>query len=200
MPLRRRSPSAWDAATPDEELIGWAQRGQREAFALLYDRHLGPVYGYCYRRLGDREAAQDAAAETFRKALAALPRYRDRAFRAWLFAIARNVVADHWRARRPDVPLESAIEVRDAAPSPEQLALAADALGTVVALLPRLSPDQRDAVALRLAGLSPAEIGAVLGKSRPAVDTTLHRALVRLRDLLAVEPAPAANTGGGRRG
>jgi RNA polymerase sigma-70 factor (ECF subfamily) len=198
MPLRRRRPSAWDDAAPDEELVGWAQRGHREAFALLYDRHLGPVYGYCYRRLGDREAAQDAAAETFRKALAALPGYQARTFRAWLFAIAHNVIADHWRSRRPDVPLDAAAEVRDGAPSPEELALAAAELASVVALLPRLSPDQGDAVALRLAGLSPTEIGAVLGKSRAAVDTTLHRALVRLRDLLAV--GPAANTGGGRRG
>ena len=71
----RRERINWDAATPDEDLAGWAQQGQREAFGLLYDRHFGSVYGYCYRRLGEREAAQDAAAETFRKALTALPSY-----------------------------------------------------------------------------------------------------------------------------
>jgi RNA polymerase sigma-70 factor, ECF subfamily len=197
MPLRRRRPPGWDEATPDEELAGWAQRGQREAFGVLYDRHHVRVYGYCYRCLGGREAAQDATSETFRKALAALPGYRAKAFRSWLFAIAHNVIADDLRARRLDVPLDSAVGVHDAAPTPEEIAVATADVDSVVALLPRLSADQRDAVALRLAGLSPAEIGEALGKSRAAIDMTLHRALIRLRELMAVNDT--LTKGGGRR-
>ncbi len=198
MPMRSHHPSAGMTDASDAALVRWAQQGHREAFGLLYDRYVERIYGYCYRRLGEREAAQDATAETFRKALAALPRYRAGSFRAWLFAIARNAIADQYRAHRPDVPLTEANEAIDPSPSPEDLALKAEALDSVVALLPKLSADQRDAVALRLAGLSPAEIGHVLGKSRAATDMTLHRALVRLRDLLRTGPASAQ--GGGRRG
>jgi RNA polymerase sigma-70 factor (ECF subfamily) len=194
----RRTPIRWDAATPDDELVGWAQQGQREAFGLLYDRHFGSVYGYCFRRLGEREAAQDAAAETFRKALAALPSYQPRAFRGWLFAIARHVVADAARGRRPDVSLDAAADVPDRQSSLEEVALAHAELDSLLALLPRLTADQHDAVAMRLAGLSPAEIGISLGKSRSAVDMTLHRALLRLRQLMTVGPETVA--GGGDRG
>src|SRR5689334_8695750 len=83
MPLLRRRPPGWDETTPDEELVGLARRGQREPFGLLYDRHHLVVYGYCYRCLGEREAAQDATGETFRKALAGLPACRPQAFRSW---------------------------------------------------------------------------------------------------------------------
>src|SRR5215208_601753 len=120
----RRERITWDAATPDEDLVGWAQQGQREAFGLLYDRHFGSVYGYCYRRLGEREAAQDATADTFRKALTALPSYRPQAFRSWLFAIARHVVADAARQRHADLSLDDAATVPDSADSLEDVALA----------------------------------------------------------------------------
>jgi RNA polymerase sigma-70 factor (ECF subfamily) len=196
MRLRRRTPIDWNATSSDDELVGWAQRGQREAFGLLYDRYFGSVYGYCYRRLGEREAAQDAAAETFRKVLVALPTYRPHAFRGWLFAIARHVVADAARECHANLSLDDVAEVPDPGRSMEESALAHVELASLVALLSRLTPDQQDAVALRLAGLRPAEIGVSLGKSRSAVDMSLHRALLRLRALTSVGSA----TGGGDRG
>ena len=49
------------------------RRPIRWAFAPLYARYFDPVYRYCYRRLGHPEAAADAAAQVFTKALAALP-------------------------------------------------------------------------------------------------------------------------------
>jgi RNA polymerase sigma-70 factor (ECF subfamily) len=189
----------WDETTSDEDLVASAQRSQREAFGLLYDRYQGRVYGYCYRCLGQREAAQDATGDTFRKAFAALPAYRvmpQRGFQSWLFAIAHNVVVDHARARRPALPLVDAERLIDDAPLPEEVAAARAELDSVVALLPRLSVDQRHAIALRLVGLSPAEIGEALGKSRAAVDMILHRALIRLQGLMEIESTPT--TGGGR--
>ena len=192
----RRERITWDVATPDEDLVRWAQQGQREAFGLLYDRHFGSVYGYCYRRLGEREAAQDAAAETFRKALTALPSYRPQSFRGWLFAIARHVVADAVRQHHADLSLDDALGVTDRGASLEDVALAQAEITALVAVLPRLTAVQHEAIAMRLAGLSPAEIGVSLGKSRGAVDMTLHRALLRLRELLLAGPGPVAEGSG----
>src|SRR5687767_6167045 len=108
MPLFRRRSLPWTAATPDEDLVAQAQRGDREAFAVLYDRYLARVHGYCYRLLGEREAAEDATTDTFMRALTALPACRTGSFRSWLFAITHNVIADEWRRQRPTVSLEAA--------------------------------------------------------------------------------------------
>lgn len=203
MPLFRRRLPCWDEATPDDVLVEWTQRGQREAFGVLYDRYLPKVYSYCYRLLGEREAAQDANSIVFTKVLAALPVYRAGlpagSFRGWLFAIAHNVIADELRARRGTAPLEAAVWLLDPAPSPEEQAVAAAERCTVAALLPRLSADQEHVIALRLSGLTAAEIGGVLGRPRNAIDGIHHRALLRLKELVAASTAPAATQGGSGR-
>jgi RNA polymerase sigma-70 factor (ECF subfamily) len=181
----RPPPREWDAATADEELAALSQAGEREAFAALYDRYLPRVHGYCYRMLGTREAAEDANTEVFMRALAALPAYRAGSFRSWLFAIAHNVVVDELRRRRPTFPLHEAADLTDRGPSPEEAAVAAVDWSNVLTLLPRLSEDQRQVVALRLSGLSAVEIGEALGKPRNAIDGIHHRALLRLRSLVA---------------
>jgi RNA polymerase sigma-70 factor (ECF subfamily) len=181
----RRDPPSRDEALVDEELAERARCGQREAFGTLYDRYLPHVYRYCYRLLGNREAAEDANSRVFMNALAALPKFQTRSFRSWLFAIAHNVVVDELRAKRVSIPLEFASDLLDPAPSPEAAAIAAVERHAIVALLPQLAEDQRHVVALRLAGLSAAEIGEVLGKPRNAVDGLQHRAVLRLQALLA---------------
>ena len=191
----RRTLVEWTETATDDDLVAWTQRGEREAFGLLYQRYFPSVYGYCYRQLGEREAAQDAAAETFRKALAALPSYQPLAFRGWLFTIARHVIADTMRARHGEWTLDEAADVPDTGPSLEEHALARGEMDTVIGLLSQLTPDQRDVIALRLTGLSPGDIGVVCGTSRAAVDMTLHRALLRLRALMSVG---AATRGGSR--
>jgi RNA polymerase sigma-70 factor (ECF subfamily) len=77
-------------AADDADLVARAQV-DREAFALLYRRYLDPVHRYYYRRLGSREAAEDATSLVFTKAFTALPTYRTGSFRSWLFAIAYHV-------------------------------------------------------------------------------------------------------------
>jgi RNA polymerase sigma-70 factor (ECF subfamily) len=144
------------------------------------------VHRYCYRRLGSREAAEDATSLVFAKALAALPTYRDGSFRSWLFGIAHHVVADDLRRCHPHAALDDAGDLLDAAPSPEELALAAEERSSILDLLARLPAEQRQIVELRLAGLTGPEIAAVLGRSLAAVKVGQFRAYARLRVLLGV--------------
>lgn len=195
MPLRRREAHANDPPS-DEDLVLLAQQGQRAAFGLLYDRYLPRVYGYCYRVLGSHEAAEDANMDVFLRALAALPTYRAGSFRSWLFTIAHNVITDALRRRRPLVPLEAAAHVSDPATFEEAAEAAAD-WERVDLLLPHLTDDQRHVIALRLAGLSATEIGEALGKPRNAIDGLHHRALLRLRALVAMSAPVASNEKGG---
>lgn len=178
-----------DTGDDEAELIARAQRDP-SAFAPLYGRYLGPIYRYCYARLGSKAAAEDATSVVFAQALAALPRYHDIAFRAWLFTIAHNVVASSYRAARPHQPLSAVVEVADPTPSPEEQALCADEHRRLRTFLSELSPDQRQVVELRLAGLTAAEIGVVMGRNRASVDAIQHRAVMRLRTLLGVPRQP----------
>ena len=172
----------------DEPALVAAAKRDRRAFEPLYRRYVAPVYRYCRRRLDDPDLAADATALVFAKALAALPDCREDAFRPWLFAIARNVVTDGYWNRRPIAPLAAAAEVPDGKPSPEDEALAGERSRALRAALERLPEEQRAVVELRLAGLSAAEIGAVLGKRPGAVDAAQFRAVRRLRTLLGVGP------------
>jgi RNA polymerase sigma factor (sigma-70 family) len=176
--------SRGNSGIPDEDarLVVLAKADPR-AFAPLYARYFDPVYRYCYRRLGHPEAAADAAAQVFAKALAALPGYREDApsFRSWLFAIAHNVITDDLRARRPVAPMEAAAQVAATGPSPEEVALTNEAGCMVRALLASLPADQRQILELRLAGLTGPEIAAALGRSLGAVKIAQVRAFARLR-------------------
>ena len=169
----------------------------REAFATLYARYVESVYRYCFHRLGDPTVAEDATSQVFVRALAALPRYRERgSFRSWLFAIAHNVVSDLLRrSRRAGVDLDGPLDedVVDPAPSPEEAAVAALAADSLHALLTALPEDQRCVLELRLSGLSSPEVGRVLGRSPTAVRSLQFRAVERLRRLLAGEAAPGTN-------
>lgn len=144
---------------------------------------------------GDRGAAKDATSAVFVKALASLPSYREGSFPGWLFGIAHHVIVDALRARRPSAPLDAAWAVADGDPSPEDLALVGEERRTVQALLALLTPDQRQIVELRLAGLTGSEIARVLGRTTNAVDVAQHRAIRRLRSPLGVE----STTGGKHR-
>ena len=158
------------------------------AFGPLYDRYADRVFRFCYRRLASREAAEDATALVFTRALAGLAGYRGGSFAAWLFAIAHHVVVNTYRDARPALPLVAAGEVIDAAPSPEDLALGAETRRDLLAALADLPPDQRRVVELRLAGLTGVEIAAALGRSHAAVKMLQARAFARLR---AAHAAPA---------
>jgi RNA polymerase sigma-70 factor (ECF subfamily) len=182
-PLPSKEPKATDV---EETALIASAKLDRAAFGLLYDRYLDDVYGYCYRQLGGREAAEDATQLIFTKAFAGIGRYDHRSFRGWLFTIAHNVVVDAQRARRPYQEIDAAAEIEDPAPSPEELAVAGDESRRIRALLVRLSPQQRAVVELRLGALTDREIAAVLRMDYGAVRQTQHRALLRLRELMGI--------------
>jgi RNA polymerase sigma-70 factor (ECF subfamily) len=192
-----RFPRPMDGAEADADagLVARAQ-SDRAAFADLYLRHFGGVYGYCLRALGGAERAEDAAQQVFEQALAALPRYREAGrFRSWLYAIAFRVIGRQVASDRRTLPLDAEADLVDPAPSPEAAALVAIERQALRAAIARLPADQRRVVELRLAGLSGREIAAELGRSHAAVRMLQQRAIDRLGSDFAADRTP-----GGRRG
>ena len=184
-------PTDGGTGPPDDEadLVARAM-GDPRAFAPLYLRYLDPVHQYCYRRLGSREVAEDATALVFERALKALPGYRGGLFRAWLFTIAHNVIADSYRSTRPHEPLDAADEVADPAPDPEALALLADEQRLVLAGLPMLPADQRRVSELRLGALPATEVAAGLGRTPESIRSLQLPASRRVHALLGIPGSP----------
>lgn len=176
-----------DTDVDDGELAARAVL-DRAAFGVLYDRYASPVYRYCYRRLGNQAAAEDATSATFIRAIEALPGFRGGSFRAWLYTIAHSVVVNGTR-RRAESALDETYEVVDPDETPEEAAIAADDRRQIVELLASLPEDQRWVIELRLAGLSGNEIAESIGRSVAAVKMLQHRAMQRFRRTLAVPQA-----------
>jgi RNA polymerase sigma-70 factor (ECF subfamily) len=180
-PMRRRTASP--GTDPDLGAVRVAQR-DHAAFGVLYRRYVDPVYGYCFHLLGDHHDAEDATERTFLAALAAIDEFRDEgaSFRAWLFRIAHNQIANALRARarhRADRldPLDPPASGAD----PAGVVGQAEEARRVRLAIGRLSDDRRAVIVLRFVdGLSAREIGAVLGRSEGAIRVLQHRAL---RDL-----------------
>jgi RNA polymerase sigma-70 factor, ECF subfamily len=178
-----------ESQDPDRAAVA-AARADPAAFAVLYRRYLDRVYSYAFYQLGDHHDAEDATARTFLAALRAIGSFRDEgaSFRAWLFRIARNTIANahRTRARRRTEPLET-ISVEPPAPDadPAGLALRSEEARRVRVAVAALPDDRRQVVLLRFAdGLSAREIGQVLDRSEGAVRVLLHRALRDLADRL----------------
>ncbi|MFZ5853485.1 MAG: RNA polymerase sigma factor [Chloroflexota bacterium] len=181
----------------DRALVEAARRDPAR-FDALYRKYLAQVYSFAYYELGDHHQAEDATERTFLQALAALPRFEERAlpadgegastFRVWLFQIARNAVANQRRGRRrhPDLPLEAAAMIADPLDVEGRAAVRDEALAAWAAV-GRLPADRRRALVLRFVEeMSTAEIAGVLGRSEGAVRVLIHRALRSVaRDLEA---------------
>jgi RNA polymerase sigma-70 factor (ECF subfamily) len=165
------------------ELLRRAQVGDGVAFAELYVQFFDPIRRLLLRALGNREDAEDAAQEVFRKAFEALSRYDEGcgAFRSWLFQIARNQAIDHQRKRAHE-------DVRD----PDVIARHQDSVASRVSgVMSRIDPDHGLATLIaelprsqqRVLGLryvfemTAVEIGDVLGASADSIRHLQHRAL-----------------------
>ena len=186
--MRPERRAAARESDPDLEAVLAAQ-ADRAAFAVLYRRYLDRVYGYCFYLLGDHHDAEDATERTFLAALAAIDRFRDQgsSFRAWLFRIAHNQLANtlRGRGRRGTTPLDALPEL-PGGDDPAHAADRADEARRVRRALAQLTEERRQVLVLRFVdGLTAREIGEVVGRSEGAVRVLQHRALRDLQGLLA---------------
>ncbi len=176
------------AASDDAPLALIAQT-ESSAFGELYLRHTARVYRYIYIRVGQAQLADDLTAETFLAAFKSLAAYREHgAFAGWLLGIARNVVADHFRAHKPNLSLDALGDQPEDQPSPEESVGQRLEIESLRRALRHLTDEQAEVVRLRMfAELSTSETARLMGKSEAAIKMLLHRALRDLRQHLWLE-------------
>jgi len=154
-------------------------------FTEIYETHFDGVFRYVLHRVANVAEAEDLTSQTFFKALRAVDRFRwqNGSISAWLYRIATNEVASHFRrqgSRRTQVPAIHG--VRRELESAERTLARHELFLTVNESLRRLRPDDQALIVLRYFEQKPfGEIAEILGKRPGTLTMRTHRALERLR-------------------
>ena len=124
--------------------------------------------------------------EVFHRALVAMPRFEARRpFLAFLYTIARNVLADGMRRERPLASFEDALAHPSDAPGPDELASTGDDVRRLRSAIAQLTPLQQEVIVLRyLEGRSTKETAVITGKRESTIRGIQMRALTALRERL----------------
>ena len=170
------------------QLLEQARRFDPEALRALHNQFYEPVYRYIHFKVGDPHASEDLTSEVFVRVLEALK--RGKAWRttpdAWIFGIARNVVADHYRqkTRQVEVELDERLTT-SAEKSPVEQVMVAEKYHELSQAMALLTDEQRDVVLMRfMEGLSIKAVAEALNKTPGAVKGLQYRALRALSNAM----------------
>ena len=174
------------AAVNDERsLISRLGRGDREAFATLYDRHAALVYGICNRILRNPAQAEDVTQSVFTTLWAKPQSFNGGNFAGWLSRVARNAALDIVRSaasrtREPELPEDLVADT-----NLEDIVFSRLRSSAVVEALRELPDDQRDAIERAyFEGLSYREVAESIGAPLGTVKSRIRSGLRRLWESL----------------
>lgn len=86
----------------DEQLVEKYSQGDEESLKILIRRHLKPIYNFVIRSINGKEEAEDLTQEVFLKTWSNLKKFdRQKKFKTWIYAIARNAIIDYLRKKKP---------------------------------------------------------------------------------------------------
>jgi len=184
----------------EAEAIERAKEGDAGAFETLYNLHKRRVYSLCLRMTANTAAAEDLTQEAFLQLFRKIGTFRgESAFSTWLHRMAVNVVLMQLRKKGlPVVPLEETMETDEDSPRKEpgaedaRLAGSIDRLQLKVAIQ-ELPPGYRTVFLLHdVEGYEHNEIAAMVGCSIGNSKSQLHKARIKLRELLKMSRAEKA--------
>ena len=184
------------ALEQDAQLMLRVGEGDDTSFALLLERHRGPVVHFLYRMVQNQAVSEELAQEVFLRVYRSRSTYEPTAkFATWLFRIATHVALNSIRDGKKekgheslDVETSDGMErqVADRQPTVEQEMVQNVKLREVRQAIEALPAKQRAAVLMhKYEGLDYAQIAAVLSCSESAVKSLLFRAYESLRGRLA---------------
>ena len=186
----------------EAETIERAKQGDAEAFQALYDRHKRRVYSLCLRMTANTAEAEDLAQEAFLQLYRKIATFRgESAFSTWLHRLSVNVVLMHLRKKSlPVVSLEETTQGSGEEDTPKKdfgaddvaLAGSIDRLQLQRAV-DSLPPGYRTIFVLHdIEGYEHNEIAGIVGCSIGNSKSQLHKARMKLRDLLKMNRAEKA--------
>jgi len=173
------------------QAVRQVQAGDPEGIHFLYVRYSDDVQRFVASMVKDHHEAEDITQNIFAKLMTGMKKYDEQnvPFTAWIMRVARNATLDHLRKKRT-IPAGDPHDLEKMNPHVEaiydQTSREDLAGGDLRQALEQLPEDQREVLILRhIAGLSPVEIAATLGKPESAVFGLHHRGRRSLQAFLA---------------
>ena len=190
-----------DDGLSEAEAIERAKQGDAEAFQALYDRHKRRVYSLCLRMTANTAEAEDLAQEAFLQLFRKIGTFRgESAFSTWLHRLSVNVVLMHLRKKSlPVVSLEESTQnTEEDSPKKDFGAEDLSLAGSIDRLqlqkaVESLPPGYRTIFVLHdVEGYEHNEIAGIVGCSIGNSKSQLHKARMKLRDILRSKRAEKA--------
>ncbi len=186
----------------EAEAIERAKQGNADAFEALYDLHKRRVYSLCLRMTANAAEAEDLTQEAFLQLFRKIGTFRgESAFSTWLHRMAVNVVLMRLRKKNlPVVPLDDPLETEEESSKKELGAADPKLAGSVDRMqiqraVEALPPGYRTIFVLHdVEGYEHNEIANIVGCSIGNSKSQLHKARMKLRDLLKTSRAAKAET------
>ena len=184
----------------EAEAIDKAKQGDAEAFEVLYNLHKRRVYSLCLRMTANAAEAEDLTQEAFLQLFRKIATFRgESAFSTWLHRMAVNVVLMQLRKKGlPVVPLEETVESEEETPKKELGGIDTKLAGSIDRMIleraiGKLPPGYRTIFVLHdVEGYEHNEIAGMVGCSIGNSKSQLHKARLKLRDLLKASRAEKA--------
>lgn len=169
------------------DLITKAQAGDGEAFEMLYHECYEPILRFMIMRVPSGDDAEDLTQQVFIRFYRNLQNWEDQGYSplAYIFTVARSVVADYWRKHK-NRPIENSEEVlpllEDNSIGPDRQVIDKETTRQVMRAISRLPDNYQTVISLRLIkGLTNPEIAKMIGKSEVATRKLYSRGIQKLQ-------------------
>lgn len=181
-----------DSQTQFVDLIARAQAGDEDAFEQLYNQYFTALYRYVLIRVGSSSDADDIVQMVFLKFYKNLKNWQNQGYlpSAYLYSIARSVIADHFRTNaRTAKKISNSEEIleilSDPSQSPQSSVIQQEETANLYAAIKRLPQNYQEVLLLRyIENLPSKEIAAIIDKSDVATRKLLSRAVATLSDTM----------------
>lgn len=169
------------------ELVLKAQAGDEAAFEKLYNECYESILRFIAFRVPSSDDAEDLAQQVFIRFYKNLKNWKDQGYSpmAYVFTVARSVVADYWRANKHR-KVENSEEILpllvDKGRRPDEMAQSNEGTRDIIMAIQRLPDNYQEVIALRLIeGLSNPEIAKIINKSEVATRKLYSRGIQKLQ-------------------
>jgi RNA polymerase sigma-70 factor (ECF subfamily) len=169
--------------TTEQTIISECQSGQMDSFVLLYDAYVGKIYNFLFYRTNHKELSEDLTSQTFIRALEKIGSFDSSrgTFQAWIYQIARNLLIDEYRKRKPLENIDAHENLRSDTNLETEIQSEFDR-ESVHKLLSGLPQESQELVTMRLWDeLSYIEIATITGKTEGSLKMQFSRIINKLQ-------------------